>query len=139
MLFTGSMRVNLDPFEQFNDAECWQALRRANLAGLVESAPAGLDMQLSAGGAPLSAGQKQLVALARALLKRSKAGPGSHPSPSNCASGLVLAVWGVPHLCAGLALVSRCQGSHARGDGMAIPSVIDRVRVCMRVRARVRA
>ena len=72
VLFTGSMRSNLDPFGEYNDAEVWRALRRANLAGLVEGAPAGLDMQLSAGGAPLSAGQKQLVALARALLKRSK-------------------------------------------------------------------
>ena len=72
VLFTGSMRGNLDPFGEYSDAECWLALKRANLAGLVEGAPAGLDMQLSAGGAPLSAGQKQLVALARALLKRSK-------------------------------------------------------------------
>lgn len=75
VLFTGTMRGNLDPFEDYNDSEVWRALRRANLAGLVENAPAGLDMQLSAGGAPLSAGQKQLVALARALLKRSKVCP----------------------------------------------------------------
>ena len=41
-------------------------------AGVVESNPLGLDMQLAEGGAPLSAGQKQLVALSRALLRNSK-------------------------------------------------------------------
>ena len=38
----------------------------------MESNPLGLDMQLAEGGAPLSAGQKQLVALSRALLRNSK-------------------------------------------------------------------
>jgi hypothetical protein len=70
VLFTGTMRFNLDPFGQFSDAEVWGALRRAHLGALVESHALGLDMVLSEGGSPLSAGQKQLVALARALLRR---------------------------------------------------------------------
>ena len=73
MLFTGSMRDNLDPFHEHSDAAVWAALRRAHLALVVEASPAGLDMILSEGGSPLSAGQKQLAALARALLKHSKA------------------------------------------------------------------
>ena len=72
MLFTGTMRSNLDPFERHTDVDIWAALRRAHLARVVESNPMGLEMTLAEGGAPLSAGQKQLVALARALLRNSK-------------------------------------------------------------------
>ena len=50
----------------------WAALRRAHLAPVVEASSMGLDMILSEGGAPLSAGQKQLIALARAVLRRAK-------------------------------------------------------------------
>ncbi len=73
VLFTGTMRSNLDPFERHNDMDIWAALRRAHLARVVESNPLGLEMTLAEGGAPLSAGQKQIVALARALLRNSKA------------------------------------------------------------------
>lgn len=66
------MRSNLDPFERHSDTDIWAALRRSHLARVVESNPMGLEMVLSEGGAPLSAGQKQLVALARALLRNSK-------------------------------------------------------------------
>ena len=72
VLFTGTMRSNLDPFERHSDTDIWAALRRSHLARVVESNPMGLEMVLSEGGAPLSAGQKQLVALARALLRNSK-------------------------------------------------------------------
>ena len=72
VLFTGTMRSNLDPFERHSDMDIWAALRRAHLARVVESNPLGLEMTLAEGGAPLSAGQKQLVALARALLRNSK-------------------------------------------------------------------
>lgn len=84
MLFTGSIRFNLSPFGEDSDADIWRALRRAHLAAVVESHPDGLDMVLSEGGAPLSAGQKQLVALARALLRHSKVcepPPPPYPSP----------------------------------------------------------
>ncbi|CAL8468910.1 g8451 [Coccomyxa elongata] len=72
VLFTGTLRFNLTPFGEHSDAECWAALRRAHLSEMVEATPLGLDLVLSEGGAPLSAGQKQLVALARALLRHSK-------------------------------------------------------------------
>ena len=72
VLFTGSLRFNLTPFGEHSDAECWAALRRAHLADMIECTGQGLDLVLTEGGAPLSAGQKQLVALARALLRHSK-------------------------------------------------------------------
>ncbi|CAK0780401.1 hypothetical protein CVIRNUC_005040 [Coccomyxa viridis] len=72
VLFTGSLRFNLTPFGEHSDAECWAALRRAHLADMIEGTGQGLDLVLTEGGAPLSAGQKQLVALARALLRHSK-------------------------------------------------------------------
>ncbi len=72
MLFTGTIRSNLAPFGEVSDSEMWAALRRAHLAPVVEASSMGLDMTLSEGGAPLSAGQKQLIALARAVLRRAK-------------------------------------------------------------------
>ena len=77
MLFTGSLRFNLTPFGEHSDAECWAALRRAHLADMIEGTGQGLDLVLTEGGAPLSAGQKQLVALARALLRHSKVTSGA--------------------------------------------------------------
>lgn len=75
VLFTGTLRSNLTPFGEHTDEQCWAALKRAHLAQMVENSPQGLDMVLSEGGAPLSAGQKQLVAMARALLRHSKVPP----------------------------------------------------------------
>ncbi|GAX80189.1 hypothetical protein CEUSTIGMA_g7627.t1 [Chlamydomonas eustigma] len=72
VLFTGSIRLNLSPFGLHNDAELWNVLRRAHLAAVVEAWPAGLDTLLQEGGSPLSAGQKQLLALARAQLNPSR-------------------------------------------------------------------
>ncbi|GAX80188.1 hypothetical protein CEUSTIGMA_g7626.t1 [Chlamydomonas eustigma] len=72
LLFTGTIRINLSPFGLYSDAELWNALRRAHLAAVVEAWPAGLDTLLQEGGAPLSAGQKQLLALARAQLNPSR-------------------------------------------------------------------
>ncbi|KAJ2614997.1 hypothetical protein EV177_001785 [Coemansia sp. RSA 1804] len=98
VLFNGSIRFNLDPFDEHSDSFLWEALRRTHLvkdddsssssintetdgsgtnnsaleikrmAGIFTS----LDNEIKENGHNLSAGQRQLVALARALVRRSR-------------------------------------------------------------------
>lgn len=71
VIFVGSVRTNLDPFVQHTDNEVLAALQAVQLARFVQ-AHGGLNMQLTEGGSNLSVGQRQLLNLARAVLRRSK-------------------------------------------------------------------
>ncbi|KAI9059152.1 multidrug resistance-associated ABC transporter [Trametes sanguinea] len=78
-LLSGTLRKNLDPFEQHDDATLNDALRSAGLFSLQEnmSAESGgarltLDSEIAGGGSNLSVGQRQILALARAIVRRSK-------------------------------------------------------------------
>ncbi|KAL7635871.1 UNVERIFIED_CONTAM: hypothetical protein RMT77_013688 [Armadillidium vulgare] len=72
VLFSGTLRMNLDPFGSHSDQEVWNALEHSHLKEFVAGLNSKLQHEISEGGENLSVGQRQLVCLARALLRKTK-------------------------------------------------------------------
>ncbi|XP_055895109.1 ATP-binding cassette sub-family C member 5-like [Biomphalaria glabrata] len=72
VLFSGTLRYNLDPFHQFSDPEIWQALEKCHVAQMVRTLDHQLDSQVLQSGSNFSVGEKQLLCLVRAVLRGNK-------------------------------------------------------------------
>ena len=72
VMFEGTLRSNLDPFDEYSDGDVWKALEGCGMVGTVRELGAGLMAEVTEYGENWSQGQRQLLCLGRALLRKCK-------------------------------------------------------------------
>ena len=71
-MFTGTLKFNLDPEGIVNDSEMEELLIKAQLQNILNSSKEGLNQLIEENGANLSSGERQLICICRAILRKSK-------------------------------------------------------------------
>ena len=72
VLYSGTVRSNLDPFDQYTDAQLWDVLEKSYLKATIAALDLKLQAPISEGGENMSVGERCQLCLARAMLRNAK-------------------------------------------------------------------